>query len=88
MKDMSFARIDDDALENVSGGTGKYSKAEYGQAGVNVNNDGGKTIYIAVLSNGEKRQVSEIVANSMVDCYRLNGQKLTVEQFEELVKQC
>ncbi len=78
-----FGRIEDEALEGVAGGRG-YNRKEYENAGVII--VGGE--YFAKFSNGERVAISEIVANSMVDCYRLNGQKLTDEQLRALIEQC
>ncbi|MCR4658539.1 MAG: hypothetical protein K5770_20260 [Lachnospiraceae bacterium] len=75
--------LNDEELEVVSGGRG-YNRRDYERAGVIIVGD----CYFAKLSNGEKISISEIVANSMVDCYRLNGLKLTDEQLRAFIEMC
>ncbi|MCR5025617.1 MAG: hypothetical protein K6A90_15005 [Lachnospiraceae bacterium] len=76
-------KLNDDVLEKVSGGR-DYDRKEYEGAGVII--VGGE--YFAKFSNTEKVAINKNVANSMVDCYRLNGQRLTDEQLRALIDQC
>ncbi len=78
-----FGRLEDEALEGVAGGRG-YESNEYENAGVIIVGSD----YYAKYSNGQRVKINKTIANSMVDCYRLNGQKLNDEQLKALIEQC
>lgn len=75
--------FDEAELEQVSGGRG-YSEDEYKTAGVVKQG----SEYYAKFSDGKTVKINKTVANSMVDCYKLNGQKLTDEMLQALIEQC
>ena len=75
--------LDEAELEQVSGGRG-YSEDEYKTAGVVM--EGSE--YYAKFSDGKTVKINKTVANSMVDCFKLNGQKLTDEMLQALIEQC
>ncbi|MBO4375083.1 MAG: hypothetical protein J5829_08265 [Lachnospiraceae bacterium] len=92
MKELS-ERIDmlnDDMLENVSGGTERpnYSNAELTKAGVMVKNIDGKKVYQTMLSTGKTLNLTQGEALSMVDCYNISGGvKLNDQQIKDLISQ-
>ena len=90
LKKEGLVRLEDQALDNVSGGGGdtgigrNYDKDEYEKAGVIVRDDG----FFVQFSDKSIVQVNKSVANSMVDCLGLSGQKLSDDNISELIKQC
>lgn len=81
-------RLSDEELDQVSGGVSRYSVYDLKKAGVNVSTSGGKTTYSTILSSGKKIDISESVASSIADCYKLSGgARLTDQQINDLIAQ-
>lgn len=84
LKKEGLVQLEDQTLENVSGGLRSFEDTEYKNAGVIIAGDG----YFAKLSTGEEVRIDKTVANSMVDCYHLNGQQLRDGDLKALIEQC
>ncbi|MCR5651683.1 MAG: hypothetical protein K6F86_10935 [Lachnospiraceae bacterium] len=82
--------LDDDVLDNVSGGVMNYNTQKLNEAGVDVQYDkNGIPHYYAVLSTGKRKPIKENVASSMADCYAVSGNnRLTDQQIMDLIRQC
>jgi len=80
-------QLTDDVLNNISGGRATYSTPEFKKAGVSVTYSNGIPSYTTTLSNGSILSISESVANSMVDCFKLSGDRLTDQELDDLIRQ-
>ena len=80
-------KINDDALDKVSGGRAAYSIQEFTSAGVSVAYNNGIPAYTTTLSGGSTLSISEGVAKSMVDCFKLSGDRLTDQELDDLIRQ-
>ncbi len=80
-------KLNDELLNNVSGGRSSYSDKEFSDAGVIISTNNGKREFTTKLSSGSYLTISESVAYNMVDCFKLAGERLTDAELDDLIRQ-